>query len=751
MAETLTPKPYARLYKMLGEDLIKDEKTALIELIKNAYDADATWVAVNFRNFGNNFRITKKSEIIIEDNGVGMTEKVIKEEWINPATPNKKNQKNVKTKTAKGRILQGEKGIGRYSMFKLGKTVELRTKSFKEKNEISVSIDLSKYNDEFVDDSNKNPSLYFEDVDIIFSESASFTFQKNDLFAQNTNMKKSGSGTRLTISNLLGDWNAKKAKDIYFDIAGLQSISPIIEDWKKEKQLDEFNKGHREFTIFFLIDGIETPHRIDYEEYLVNLLNIIKEKCFLEISNGFFNDKEKRFYYDFNGEPKSIKISDPVLRNLPVYKRYFIEERENFEDAMIQCGPFSFEFYIFLFDRKTYNRFNSENFQLNDWERDILKKQRIYLYRDDIRVYPYGEPKDDWLQTDTLRGLISAGDFFSNDQVVGFIKISYLDNPNLQDKTNREGLIENGEATSEFIALIQTFLSYLRIDAYVQTIQSLEEVKRQEQKKREEERKRQEELRKKMAEEQAKKAEEERKSREAEEQSRKDEEQKKKVDDETKGESRSQDSQQNAQGKSSDSQKDKSHQAETDSYDNLETEIEMRNKKKNLFFKRSDVLKSSIEKSPFYVNHNELIEQLSSLRYEKHYLLFVLSFRVLIEDMTKRYLVGFRNINLRSGLGENVSLMIDDILITAKSLTRPQQATLTDMLGGHHGFNNHLTTIKEEFYKNAAQGSLSIKLNSLSHSPRRINEDDALDIANNKILPLIVISEKLIELTAGNP
>ena len=97
-----------------------------------------------------------------------------------------------------------------------------------------------------------------------------------------------------------------------------------------------------------------------------------------------------------------------------------------------------------------------------------MQDDRIYLYRDGIRVYPYGDPDDDWLQIDTFRGTISAGDFLSNDQVIGIVKISYKENPRLKDKTNREGLIDDGYATTDFIKLLQVFLRYIRHKPYKQ-------------------------------------------------------------------------------------------------------------------------------------------------------------------------------------------------------------------------------------------------------------------------------------------
>ena len=113
MNETLTIRPYARLITMLGDQLIKNELIALVELIKNSYDADASWVKVSFIDFASDYALTATSKIIIEDDGCGMNAEILKKHWLNPATPDKLRRKAVNAKTEKGRILQGEKGIGR--------------------------------------------------------------------------------------------------------------------------------------------------------------------------------------------------------------------------------------------------------------------------------------------------------------------------------------------------------------------------------------------------------------------------------------------------------------------------------------------------------------------------------------------------------------------------------------------------------------------------------------------------------------
>ena len=78
------------------------------------------------------------------------------------------------------------------------------------------------------------------------------------------------------------------------------------------------------------------------------------------------------------------------------------------------------------------------------------------------------DPEDDWLGIDIARGTLSAGEYLSNDQVVGCVYISQKENPKLKDKTNREGLIEEGGALSDFVDLLNIILRYIRRKYYAQ-------------------------------------------------------------------------------------------------------------------------------------------------------------------------------------------------------------------------------------------------------------------------------------------
>ena len=102
MKEELTIRPYARLITMLGDQLIKNEIIALVELIKNSYDADASWVKVSFVDFNADFSVKSTSKIIIEDDGCGMDEEILKKHWLNPATPDKLKRKRKKKQQIRG-------------------------------------------------------------------------------------------------------------------------------------------------------------------------------------------------------------------------------------------------------------------------------------------------------------------------------------------------------------------------------------------------------------------------------------------------------------------------------------------------------------------------------------------------------------------------------------------------------------------------------------------------------------------------
>ena len=105
----LSFRPYARLLTMLGDQLIKNERIALVELIKNSYDADAERVEVRFEGFKKDLTRKEGSRILIRDDGDGMSLDTIRDGWMNPATPRKHlaKKKGQNRTLGKKRVVQG--------------------------------------------------------------------------------------------------------------------------------------------------------------------------------------------------------------------------------------------------------------------------------------------------------------------------------------------------------------------------------------------------------------------------------------------------------------------------------------------------------------------------------------------------------------------------------------------------------------------------------------------------------------------
>jgi Domain of unknown function (DUF370). len=141
-------RPRARIIKTIGEELISNDIVAIIELVKNSYDANASIIEIKFSG-----RIidvtegkkTKKvlikqgSSVRISDDGIGMDLNTVKTAWMEPATISKKNKKKS---VGDKRRYTGEKGIGRFASAKLAGFLKMITRSNND-NEIVVDFNWS--------------------------------------------------------------------------------------------------------------------------------------------------------------------------------------------------------------------------------------------------------------------------------------------------------------------------------------------------------------------------------------------------------------------------------------------------------------------------------------------------------------------------------------------------------------------------------------------------------------------------------
>ena len=446
-SEALSFRPHARLLTMLGEQLIKNECIALVELIKNAYDADADRVEVRFEKFNENMTPNENSRIVVRDDGSGMTVDTLRNDWMNPATPTKHLAKLDArgTTLGKGRIMQGEKGIGRFAVLKLGREIKIATRQNAADLESVLTWDFSRFDDDFVHEHGNRRKIFLDQIRVSISQS------EPDALAAIAH------GTVIDIRNLKGRWGRPTIARLCRDVLALTNPISRITGREPPNPLEIVINCNGERQIVVEEHGAE------------QLRTLIEDRAVLKI-RGRFDSSSNVFRVDSKSTliDSEVSLDDAKITGLWVWRQRCREAQLNKPDQLtlpgldlrsnhFECGGFDFHFFIFDFARGIDGRY-----ALTLYDRKLLRAHRIYLYRDGVRVYPYGEPDDDWLEIDKARGTGRAGNFLSNDQTIGWIDITHKGNPKLRDKTNREGLIESGGAARDLIFLVKLFLSYVK-------------------------------------------------------------------------------------------------------------------------------------------------------------------------------------------------------------------------------------------------------------------------------------------------
>lgn len=405
-------KPFkmtARVLAHLGEDLIKDESIALLELVKNSYDAGATKCVVDF-----SFDIFGKlEEISISDNGSGMNLDTIENVWLVIGTDNKKTQL---TSHHSGRLPLGEKGIGRLGVHKLGNDIRLYSKHTDE-HEVYVSIDWTKLAE----------SKNIDDFKIDFGYTSATHFYGKE------------TGTIILVRNLKGDWNRRKLRSVFRDLTTLNS--PFSE--KSDSFEVVVSSNSNVFAGLPDLDAIKNA-------------GLFFGHCTLEGS------KITDFFYEFRPWNALDKIKPRKLTDLDEYEKVLIhkidvetdngrlvkrEERLDLNDYGI--GKVRFDVIMYEKDSSVFSLLNVEKKGLNDYLRE---NSGIRVYRDNMRVFDYGEPGNDWLSIDKKR-LSRSGGAISNSLLLGSVMLERDSSYGLREKTNREGFIED-EAYFAFVDAI---------------------------------------------------------------------------------------------------------------------------------------------------------------------------------------------------------------------------------------------------------------------------------------------------------
>lgn len=369
----------AGIIDRLGKELVARHETAVSELVKNAYDADATRVTITF----------KESYIVggileIEDNGLGMT----REQLINGFMRLSSSDKLHFPRSPRyDRKRAGKKGIGRFSAQRLGKKLTIITQTL----ELDKALRLVIYWDHFHGD--KELSFITNQIEYI--------------------EKTKDEGTTLIIEELRDSWSEAQIKRVYryasetiqpFPISKTKKDSKAPGDLGFKLKCIEIYKGKKytiadEETVFFEHALAEIKGYVDNDGYM-----------YLSLKSSKLGYKEDKILLN-------PEIAYKTLKNVYIKAYYFL-----YNSRDTNFIPKHSETII----RET-----------------AKKQGGIRLYRNGFRVLPYGEPDDDWLGLDASVRKRSLLPGHGNINFIGFIEVNNEVEEQFEELSSREGLIEN--------------------------------------------------------------------------------------------------------------------------------------------------------------------------------------------------------------------------------------------------------------------------------------------------------------------
>lgn len=417
-------RPKARIMRTLGEELISNEVVAVIELVKNSYDADAGYVCIKFEG-----ELSEKHGVIsIEDDGHGMTLEVVEGSWMEPATNNKKVQR---TSQFLERRLLGEKGVGRFAAARLANDLELTTRSLGSQKEVYAYFDWSQFDDD---------NAYLDQILILAEQRDPKEFlagrkRPNDAQKGVGDLPRDGThGTLLRMNGLKRSWRDQEIDALKRSLSRL--ISPFDEE--------------RGFKVFIQLPGddveqpreLEPPEVLKYPHYTLS------------------GEMDATGVFKFNIELHASGVVQDFVGKLVHSEvgRGLTELSDGKTGSPIICGPLSFN--ILVWDRDQLDNIDQKlGTGIRDIRRDLDSVAGVSIFRDGFRVLPYGEPENDWLKLD-IRRVQNPTLRLSNNQITGYVKIGADENPLLKDQSNREGL-DNNAAYSELQDIVKLALSKL--------------------------------------------------------------------------------------------------------------------------------------------------------------------------------------------------------------------------------------------------------------------------------------------------
>lgn len=417
--EKLSFKTRSRVIRTLGDRLISGENAAVIELVKNSYDADASFCKVTIN--------AHEDTIKIEDDGHGMTVDDVVKKWSELGTENKNNNKL----SPKKRKVLGEKGIGRLAASKLGNKLEIISTSFYggELKTVKVGgVDWSLFLE--------HEEAYLENVEFYYEEIPS----------------QESMGTVLTISEIKNRWTEDNLEKLIVELRKL--LSPLQENeglFKIYLNLEAFTESNDGFDGAQLVSGkkdlLSDLGKPLIEEHRITPFPLL-DACDYKFTGDFDGDVIKGVFYiseEYREYPIDItlKSNDTSCGFGIVHLNIFDKDADSVRNTFVKAG--------------LYNKNQKSSIPLRDARKAIDDLSGIAVYRDNFRIRPYGDSDADWLALDKRR-VQNPSLRIEQAQVSGIVLVDDADKSGLVERSSREGF-EINDSYDQFKRIMLSIFS----------------------------------------------------------------------------------------------------------------------------------------------------------------------------------------------------------------------------------------------------------------------------------------------------
>lgn len=368
----------------LGEELVPDADQGIVELAKNAYDADASVCKIKLDAVH-----TGHGKITISDNGIGMTETEIRDGWLVIGRSSKQEKPLT---SLYGRTPAGDKGLGRLAALRLGQRVTLRTRPRANPGvEHRLTIDWNAFSK--VD--------HVEDVGIELETLNTESTQGTDVIIENVSEHFSRSSVN------------KLARSLILLSDPFQNELQTATEHSYRKETSELgDKQYLDDPGF--IANLETPEFADLQT---------------KVAHSYFTDAQYRIRASVEGDGRTFfRLLDWKGETL----------NEEAIGLSYKVPPLTFDLWVFLLDTKSFSTRSSTVGEVRDW---LSHVGGVHIYESGIRVPPYGGAGNDWLEMN-LRRVRSPEGRPSTNNSIGRVYLSNADGLLVQ-KTDRNGYIEN--------------------------------------------------------------------------------------------------------------------------------------------------------------------------------------------------------------------------------------------------------------------------------------------------------------------